>query len=368
MAWMKASEALTKLPELLIQGRFSFTFDGVPLVAERLSFQKRMNLFRTGIDMMLGSDYSHALPPTVQIEPTNICNLKCRLCPTGTKDMKRDKGFMSIRTFHKILDEIGDILIAVILYGWGEPFLNKDLVKMIELCSARNIYTITNTNGQYLQTLDDALKFVDAGLKAIIIAIDGSNQEIYQSYRKGGDVERVKRCIAMIEEAKRLRRSDFPYTNVRVIVTRENQEDLPNLEKLANDLGVNMFSYKTVGMLTDSEKYKGFEPDKNEVRRFNYNDTSREKKPPIKCPFPIRQPTIFWDGTVVGCEYDYELETPWGVIGKKKLNKIWNSPNATKIRKSIYDGRNRPNYCSHCPYQNRVQDSTVLSCKELRSV
>ncbi len=67
MAWMKESEALTKLPELLIQGRFSFTFDGVPLVAERLSFQKRMNLFRTGIDMMLGSSYSHALPPTVQM-------------------------------------------------------------------------------------------------------------------------------------------------------------------------------------------------------------------------------------------------------------------------------------------------------------
>ncbi len=69
-------------------------------------------------------------------------------------------------------------MIAVFLYSWGEPFLNKDLVKMVELSSERNIFTLTNTNGQSLQTLDEALKFVDSGLKAITIAIDGSTQDI----------------------------------------------------------------------------------------------------------------------------------------------------------------------------------------------
>ncbi len=44
MSWMKSSEALAKLPEIFIQGRLSFNFDGIPLIAEQLSIKKKMNL------------------------------------------------------------------------------------------------------------------------------------------------------------------------------------------------------------------------------------------------------------------------------------------------------------------------------------
>jgi MoaA/NifB/PqqE/SkfB family radical SAM enzyme len=366
MAWMKPSGGLRKLPELLLRGRFPFNFDGVPLLGEGLSLRKKTNLMMTGADMMLGFDTSHALPPIVQIEPTNVCNLKCPLCPTGIGSMKRPKGFMSFETFRGIIDEIGDVLLAAFLYGWGEPFLNRDLPRMIELCRQRNIKTLSNTNGHFVQTPDEALRIVDAGLAALIIAVDGSTQEIYQKYRKAGDIEKVKRCIANIEEAKAKRGARIPYTNFRSVVTHDNEDDLPALEKLARDLGVNMFSYKPVGMLTCSEKFEHYVPDQEEVRRFQYDGSIRLNKPPIWCPFPFRQPTIFWDGTVEGCEYDYIVEASWGKAGTQPFTKIWNSEAAVQLRRRIRKGLPKEGFCRLCPYQDRIQDSSVLLCKELR--
>lgn len=371
MAWIRTPEALAKLPKLLYWGRYSYTYDEIPLIAEGLSFRKRINLIRAGLDLALCSEYANALPPTIHIEPTNICNLKCSLCPTGSGSLKRPKGFMSFDMFQTVLNELGDVLLSVILFAFGEPFLNKELPRMIKECTDRNILTLSSTNGHCLQTLDEALSIVDAGLSALIIAMDGSTQGIYQAYRKSGDVEMVKRCVAHIEQAKAMRGSDLPYTNLRVVVTRNNEEDLPNIERVARDLGVNMFSCKSLGCLAYDKKYKSYEPDKREMRRFNNQSSPRRSKAPIQCPFPFRQPTIYWDGTVVGCgcASGYaNLETPFGKIGEHSFRELWNSTKAMELRRAIRTGLNLPKFCHFCPYQGRSKDTSVISYKELRSV
>ena len=239
---------------------------------------------------------------------------------------------------------------------------------MIDACTARNILTLIPTNGQCLQTLDEALAVVDSGLAAIIIAIDGSTQEIYQAYRKGGEVQKVLRCAALIEEAKSKRGSSFPYTCMRTVITRDNQDDLPNIEELARNLGMNMFATKTVGCKTHEEAFKDFEPTVENLRRFEYEGTKRIEQPPIQCIYPFRQPTIKWDGIVVGCEFDYLLESPWGKIGEEKFSEIWNSPKAQELRNSIRKGM-KGTFCErHCPYQDRIQGDSHLTCLEFRSI
>lgn len=366
MSWMKTTAALTRLPEILMQGKLSFNFDGIPLVAEHLSLQKKMNLIRVGMDSLLRLNQRYSLPPIIQVEPANVCNLKCPLCPTGSNSLRRPKGFMSLETFQKILDDLGDVLVAVYLFCFGEPFMNKDLPEMIKTCTARNILTLSSTNGHFLQTLDDALEVVDAGLTTLIIAIDGSTQDIYQKYRQDGNIEKVKRCVTLIEEAKARRKSRFPYTAIRCVVTSENQDDLPNLERLASDLGVNMFTTKSLGCMSHSDKYKEYEPSAENMRRFEYSGSSRVGKGLSLCPFPFRQPIIFADGTVVGCEYDHDLEMAYGNVREQNFVEIWNSQNAINLRRSIRKGRNQSGFCINCPYRDRAQDGVSLLCKELR--
>ncbi len=366
MAWIKNKEALLKIPEVVFRNRFSFTFDDTPLVAKKLSLRKKLNLFLCGLAKFLRWNVLHNLPPLLQVEPTNTCNLRCPLCPTGGGLSKRKKGFMSFETFETVLDELEESLICVYFIGWGEPFLNKDTTCMIEACTKRNICTLASTNGHPIQTPDDALRVVDAGLSALIIAIGGSTQEIYEVYRMGGDVERVKRCATLIEEAKAKRGVDLPYTNLRTVVTQVNQDDIPSLEKLAHGLGVNMFSCKSLGCITFTENFKHYEPTYEKFRRFEYRDKTRIRRGPIICPFPFRQPLLFWDGTVVGCEYDYNLEIPFGKAGEQRFTKIWNSQNAVRFRRSINTGGGYPVFCSLCPFRDSIRDGCVISYTEYR--
>ena len=366
MSWMNTKEAISKTPQLLFAGNFFYDFDTVPLRASNLTWQKRINLVKCGFDSALKKTRLWSMPPTIQIEPTNLCNLACPLCPSNLAESGRKKGMMSMETFHAILDELGDFLVSAILYNAGEPFINKNLPKMIAACTARNILTLISTNGQYLQTLEEALEVVDAGLTALIIAMDGSTQEIYQIYRKGGDIEKVKRCTALIEEAKIIRKSSFPYTNLRAVVMQQNQDDLPNIAKLARELGVNMVSYKTVGSALFDD-YVKYETTRKEFNRYESVDGKRQKKDLIKCPYPFRQPTIFWDGTVVGCQRDYEEEEVFGKIGEQPFTQIWNGLKAREVRRMIRFGPKRPVFCARCRCQDRIREN-VLSSVELRPV
>jgi wyosine [tRNA(Phe)-imidazoG37] synthetase (radical SAM superfamily) len=363
MGWMTKAGALSKIPDMVVRNRFAFNFDGTPLEARGLSFSQKANLIKAGIDMVLRGERALALPAAIQIEPTNVCNLRCPVCPTGSGQSKRPKGFMSMETFNRILDEIGDSLTFAILYGWGEPFLNRDLPRMISACTARNIRTLSSTNGHCLQTVEEALSVVDAGLSALIVALDGSTQEVYDTYRKGGSVEQVKRCVESIEEAKARRGAVLPYTNLRVVVTSNNQSDLPNVARFAREIGVNMYSCKTLGCLTVSEDFGSFEPQRQELRRFTYDGAERRLGAPARCPYPFRQPTVFWDGTLVSCEFDYNLEFPYGSCD---IPRLWNGPRAKQMRRVIREGGPRPRFCAACPYRGRQQEGSVLRWTELR--
>ena len=338
----------------------------MPLHADGIPWRKRVNLLACGADMALGRARLSGLPPAMQVEPSSFCNLKCPLCPTGSGKMPRKQGMMSMETFQCLLDQAGDCLVGIVLYSWGEPFLNPDLPRMIAACSERRILTVTSTNGHCLQTEEEARRVVDAGLRALVVALDGSTQEIYTAYRKHGDVEKVKRCAALIEEAKARAGSMYPYTNLRVVATRENQEDIPNLRRLASRMGMNMFSIKSVGCLTSSPTYEGFEASDESLRRYDHRDGVRLERQPVRCPYPFRQPTVFWDGTVVSCEFDYGMEAALGNIHQGPIREIWNSERAVAIRRSIHSGHDRPKFCGLCPYRGRNPRSTVLRCEELK--
>ncbi len=364
MAWIHTPEAVTKLTDLLLKGNYFYTFDGIPLKARKLSFKKRANLILAGLDMMLGKKHCLSLPPVIQIEPTNMCNLKCPLCPTGSGTLSRPKGMMTFDTFERVLDELGDSLISIYFFCFGEPFLHKDLPRMIEASTRKNVLSLISTNGHFIQTPEAARAVVDAGLHVLIIAMDGSTQDVYRAYRKNGDLEKVKRCAALIRDAKIKRGAEYPYTVIRTVATHENEKDLPNIERLAAELGADMFSYKSVGCMVDVPDYSRFVPEEARMRRFDgsrENDIGRQDI----CPFPFRQPVVFWDGSIVGCEYDHDMSFKFGGISEDGFRKSWNSQNAIDLRKSILTRSNHAAFCiERCPYRNRQSDSANLYCKE----
>ena len=129
-------------------------------------------------------------PFMMMVEPTNLCNLKCPLCPSGNGEMTRTRGKMGLEDFKKLIDESGDYLILLMLWNQGEPFINTDFVEMVRYAHGRGIPTLTSTNGHYVRNLDQARAIVDSGLDELILSMDGVDQETYERYRVGGELDR----------------------------------------------------------------------------------------------------------------------------------------------------------------------------------
>src|SRR5688500_17730381 len=81
-------------------------------------------------------------------------------------------------------------LLWLIFYSQGEPYINPKFLDMVKYAHKRGIYTITSTNGHFLNS-ENARKTVESGLDRILISIDGSTQEVYEQYRKEGHLETV---------------------------------------------------------------------------------------------------------------------------------------------------------------------------------
>src|SRR5690242_2032898 len=142
------------------------------------------------------------LPIAVSIEPTTSCNLRCPECPSGLRSFTRPTGMLKTPLFQSAIDQLAPTLAYLIFYFQGEPYLHPQLLDMVGYASSKNIYTATSTNAHFL-TEETARKTVASGLDRLIISIDGSTQDVYESYRIGGILDKVIEGTKNIIEAKR---------------------------------------------------------------------------------------------------------------------------------------------------------------------
>lgn len=148
----------------------------------------------------------HGYPFIAYIDICNYCNLRCPLCPTGQGRHERKQDMMSVEAFRKIMEQIGKYLYVVRLDSWGEPLLNRNIFKIIECAVSFGIYVSFSTNLNILRS-GDAERLVKSGVSEIYVSMDGATQASYESYRRGGSLQKVIENIQQIQEVKiRLRR------------------------------------------------------------------------------------------------------------------------------------------------------------------
>jgi adenine C2-methylase RlmN of 23S rRNA A2503 and tRNA A37 len=68
-----------------------------------------------------------SLPYILNLDTTNLCNLACPFCPTGTKQLKRKKTMLSLEDAISVIDRVRSHVLTIRLYNWGEPFLNRTI-------------------------------------------------------------------------------------------------------------------------------------------------------------------------------------------------------------------------------------------------
>lgn len=103
----------------------------------------------------------------VYIEITNICNLKCKFCP----ETSRNKQYMNVADFEKIIQKIHKQTNLVCLHVKGEPLLHTQLGKFLNIfINQDKEFTWPNINGEKTIERGRCLALKDQ----IAILVDGT--------------------------------------------------------------------------------------------------------------------------------------------------------------------------------------------------
>ena len=305
------------------------------------------------------------------VEPTNFCNLKCPLCPSGNGQMTRERGNMGIDDFKRLIDDAGDYLVLLMLWNQGEPFINKDLLEMIRYARSKRIPTMTSTNGHFIRTKEQARDVVRSGLSEMIVSLDGVDQETYEKYRVGGKLEKVITGTRLVAEAKRELRSKTPLINVQFIVFRHNEDDIAEAERLAKEVGADKFLIKTAQVYTDDDAAT-FLPVEDLYRRYEDGEGGQRQvkgQPAKGCKVLWYSSMVNWNGDVAPCCFDKNVDFGMGEVFDEQdsrestFRKIWKGRAYMDFRKKILHDRGSVDMCRNCSEGYRGMFSLV---KELR--
>ena len=288
------------------------------------------------------------MPYSYSIEPTGLCNLKCPECPTGKGLITRKGKIIDPAIYTSLLDQISDTACYLMLYLQGEPFINPNIFTMIELAFKKRIYTFISTNGHFLDK-ENAEKTVRSGLNRLIISLDGTTDETYVQYRKGGSFEVVSAGIKNMVEAKKSLKSSTPYIIIQFIVFKHNQHQIKDIKKLGHSLGVNKTVIKSA-QIYDFEKGNQRMTDLSQFSRYRKkgNIFTIKKKLRNRCKRLWSIGVITSDGVMGPCCYDKNADHQMGDTSTISLISSWKGNNFMNFRATILKNRKSIEICRNC--------------------
>ena len=185
------------------------------------------------------------LPPSISLESTNHCNLRCTHCG-HTQYTPFVKGYLDEAYFDKILPHLGpDKISSVNLSDFGEPFMSKGFWKIFSRTRAiggLRIGFITNA-----VLLDRHLDKLDYPGLDITISIDGASEQTFAQFRGAGYFDKIVQNLRLLRErevAGTLPQSSRSFIAVLSVI---NVHEMAAIVELAAEVGVKMiaFSFQT---------------------------------------------------------------------------------------------------------------------------
>ena len=184
-------------------------------------------------EMFKGKTVLKSKPQRIVLELTNTCNLNCIMCG-------RDETNFSLTTFDinilKNLAPILDEVEEVTLFGWGEPTLHPQFEDILAFLDKYPVKKYFLTNGMRLDIIKDSLFKYHVDIMAI--SLDGAKEETNNSIRVKSNLDFIVSQLKDIVSIKKEKGLNYPYMNFVMTLFDRNIEELPDLVKLASDIGL----------------------------------------------------------------------------------------------------------------------------------
>jgi len=265
--------------------------------------------------------YKQQPPFSIQVEPTEGCNLGCEFCGLrGVKENgKTPWNFMSVETAKKIASEIKRVewKSKIIFAMHGEPTLNKKFFEIVsifrELLPNNSFHMYSNGFG--FNHAQDADKYVD---ELFSVGMDNIMIDCYSDNGDWNFVNKLNRKnrskIVMYETGIKM----FPDKHDKRILL------LPPIQMSGNKTTMRLVNHSGCAAPLD----------------MSYNNK--------RCTMPFREMSFRWTGDVAICCDDFRGKYPIANIWAMKIDEIWNHPNFQAARIMLYDYRRDFGVCNGC--------------------
>lgn len=299
-------------------------------------------------------------PLSINLCTTDACNSRCKMCSIWRISRKQRQPELDFYAARKIIDTLSNWLGSFLInFAGGEPFLNKDFLKIISYAHQKKLSTSVNSNG-YIINEDLARKTIKTGINNIFISLDGLEKEHDFIRGRKGSFENAIQALEYLNKYKT--RNNKIYINS--VISGNNLFQIDKLVMLAKRLKVDGINFQAL-MPDFVGEYQGgwyksdqFWPkDKKEIMQ-TFNKLYRLKKQfnyfilnPVKnikaiekyildpeayqeqqtCFTGFTSMTITTTGDMQLCFFMNKI----GNILKDNPEKIWKSERVKKIRSAI---------------------------------
>ena len=295
------------------------------------------------------------LPNTIMVEPTNACNLKCRMCDYQ-RQFRGEKSYLSLKDFELIIAQFPKIK-GLIFCGLGEPLLNDNIVEMVRIARKNDIPFINLiTNGILLE--EARLRaLIKSGLNRIQVSFHSSDPGIAVKIN-GMSLEHHSLVRTNILNAVKIR--DALGSNlciaVNSVINIENCDDVFNLIDFCEAERIDEINF--IQLTTIFGKYDNFNIARDKAKLLIGKIKARLKKSHLRPSFlsgtGAGRCYQFWDfimihadGNISPCNGIMPHENKnIGNLLRGNISEVWHSQKYAELRQSVM--KNRLENCKYC--------------------
>jgi radical SAM protein with 4Fe4S-binding SPASM domain len=288
-------------------------------------------------------------PIVYNIETTNRCNMRCKMCPRTTM-MTRKLEDIAYDSFLKVVDQIKPhsekdwqtwkdycekkygiaeedaasenhfflyVISKVIqLHGYGDPLLDRHMDEYIRLLHERGFYSYFSCNPANIN-LDLTYKMMDAGLNYVKYSIESVDDEQHKKIRgEASNFTESYKKIQQVLDYKHKNKLNTVIVITMLNLNRQNQKD--DFQKL-----LKAFENLDVYIYLKSENGQWYRKDYHGTESIHWSEI---------CKHPWMTMTIKSNGEATMCMEDFNNEIILGDVNKQTLHEIWHGENYKKFR------------------------------------
>jgi radical SAM protein with 4Fe4S-binding SPASM domain len=314
-------------------------------------------------------------PIIYNIETTNACNMRCKMCPRTTK-MDRKITFLDQEYYENIINQIKPhdkklwnewekfctknygiapndkpsenhfflyIISKVIqLHGYGDPLLDKNLGNVVKLLSDSGFESYFSCNpanidvGRTEEMMEKGLTYLKYSFESTddikFKDIRGNAANFTEAYKKTLEVLSIKK--------KKGLNTNIIITMIDVGHDEEQQQEFEKLSKVFKDNDVYIYLksedqqwYRKDESLKSYLEVRGREVPEQEQDFYGTNAIHWQEF----CKHPWMSMSVKSDGEIHMCMEDYNNEIFLGDSNKSSLRDIWNGDLYNKFRNDHFE-------------------------------